>query len=161
MFNAIINNILPEVSSLNSEGNIEGIGQRIGFLLEVSGVVFFFWVSFGVIAGSSIIPIIFRPTFEISAIGAFSIFFIASAIIVTSLLTEVLIGIEAERAVGRSWILPAVFLPAAAITPWEPIISTGIVLGLYLLAVICLLGYALHVGPVSVSPTGFDHTVFN
>jgi O-antigen/teichoic acid export membrane protein len=158
---AVINNILPEVSALNSKKNIEAIGRRVGFLLEVSALIFLLWVLFGVVLGPSIVPIVFRPTFEITAVGAFTIFFIASAVIVSSLLTEVLIGIDAEHAVGRSWILPAVFVPTAVVAPWPPIVSTGLALSLYLLAVICLLGHSLRASHVPVSWTRFDYTVFS
>ena len=159
-FNAVINNILPEVSALNSEGNKDGIGRRIGFLFEISTLVLLVWVSVGVIAGSSLVPLIYRPTFEISTLGASLIFFVASALIVSSLLTEVLIGIEAQRAVGRSWILPTVFLPVAAITPLPPITSTGAILSLYITVVILFLVYALRESDIPVSWTRFDYTVF-
>jgi O-antigen/teichoic acid export membrane protein len=159
-YNAIINNILPEVSALNSEGDAEGIGRRVGFLLEISAVSLLLWVAFGAVAGPSLVPFVFQPTFEISTVGSFAIFFLASAVIVSSLLTEVLIGIDAQRAVGRAWITPTVCLPVAAVAPWSPITATGITLAIYVTAVICLLVYALRASNVPLSWTGFDYTVF-
>jgi O-antigen/teichoic acid export membrane protein len=157
VYNAIINNILPEVSALNSEGEVEGIGQRVGFLLETSAVFLLLWVTFGTLAGPALVPAIFRSTFKISTTGAFSIFFVSSAAIVSSLLTE----IDAQQAVGKSWILPAVSLPTAVVVPWPPIISTGAILGIYVTAVICFLGHALYISHIPISWTKFDYTVFD
>lgn len=160
-YSAIINNILPEVSELKSEGDAEGIGRRIGFLLEISAVSLLLWVAFGTVAGPSLVPFVFQPIFEISTVGSFAIFFLAGAVIISSLLTEVLIGIDAQRAVGKAWIAPIVLLPVAMFAPCSPIIATGITLSIYVTSVICLLGYALRASDIPLSLTGFDYTVFD
>lgn len=160
-YNAIVNTILPVISELNSENEREGIGQRIGFLFEISVTTLVFWTGFGALVGTDIVQVVYGQQFQLSIWGATLIFFIASAVIISSLLTEILIGLNLEQAVARGWTVPLIILPAGLIVPGDPIGATGTILSLYVCVVTVSLANALKRSDTPIRWTGFDHTVFN
>jgi len=160
-YNAIVNTILPVISELNSENEREGIGKRIGFLFEISVTTLVFWTGFGALVGTEVVQVVYGEQFQLSTWGATLIFFIASAVIISSLLTEILIGLNLEQAVAWSWTVPLIVLPAGFVVPGDPIGATGTILSLYVCVVTASLANALRQSETPIRWTGFDHTVFD
>jgi O-antigen/teichoic acid export membrane protein len=160
LYSAVIHNILPEISELDAAEDAAGIGRRIGFLFEVSIIPLIAWIAFGTLLGPTFVPLVYQSSFIISAIGSFLIFFIASIVIVSSLLTEILIGLSKEAAVARSWLVPLLVVPVPPLLFSDPLIAAGATLSIYISLVSLLLGLSVYTSRVPVTRTGFDYTVF-
>lgn len=155
-YRAIIHVILPEISRLNSSGELEAIGKRVNFLAISTIALIIFWSLLGYFFGPKIVATIFNSEFQIGSLSSLFAFFLGGLILLASLFTESLLGLRNEIDVAKSWLLPLPIFVLLFLINLDALVRVLIVLTMFLTLATILLYYHLVKEGISVSFTSFE-----
>lgn len=115
-YRAIMHVILPEISHLASQENLEKISSRAGIFTWTTFLGSILWALIGYSAGPQLLQIIYGSGFQITSFQGMLIFATSGIFLIASLFTEILIGIGKEKTIALLWLIPAFSFSALSIS---------------------------------------------
>lgn len=102
-YQAVLHTSLPEITKLYENNKTENIEKLTSMLTEITLIATVIWTIVGFKIGPTMLRTLFQPSFKITATSSMLVFYMIGILLLGSLFTEILIGIDAEIALGISW----------------------------------------------------------